>query len=120
MASSINPKETFNVLSHPPDLAILFSNPGKKANNANGNAIAIENPRNPIIGPILSFCRLISTNRFPIKGAVHENDTSTKVNAIKNIPEKLLILAFESTLLVQDDGKVISNAPKNEIPNNAN
>src|ERR1019366_8391351 len=116
IAISINPKDTFNVFNQPPDFAILLSNPGKNANNANGNAIAREKPRNPIIGPSLSCCCVTSTNKFPIKGAVHENDTNTNVSAIKKIPEKLLWLAFESTLLVHDEGNVISKAPKKDIP----
>ena len=120
MASSIKPKETFSVFSHPPDFAILLSNPGKKANSANGKAMAMENPRKPMMGPSRSFCLLTSTNKFPIKGAVHENDTSTNVKAIKKIPEKLLRLALESTLLVNAEGTVISKAPRNEIPNKAN
>jgi hypothetical protein len=120
IASSIKPKETFNVFSHPPDLAILLSRPGKKANNANGSAIAMEKPRKPIIGPSLSFCLLTSISKFPIKGAVHENDTNTNVKAIKKIPLKLLRLAFESTVFVHDAGRVISNAPKKEIPNKTN
>ena len=73
-----------------------------------------------MIGPSLSFCCVTSTNKFPIKGAVHENETNTNVSAIKKIPEKLLWLAFESTLLVHEEGNVISNAPKNDIPKTMN
>jgi hypothetical protein len=51
---------------------------------------------------------------------VHENETSTKVSAIKNIPEKLLRPALESTLFVQEAGNVISKAPRKEIPNRRN
>ena len=120
MASSIKPKETFKVFSHPPDFAILLSRPGKNAKNANGNAIAIEKPRKPIMGPILSFCWLTSINKLPIKGAVHENETSTNVKAIKNIPEKLPMLDFESILLVQAAGSVISKAPRKDMPNSTN
>ena len=120
MASSINPKETLSVLSQPPDFAILFNKPGKNAKNANGKAMAIEKPRKPIIGPNLSFCWLTSTNKFPIKGAVQENETNTNVSAIKNIPEKLLRLALESALFVHEAGNVISNAPRKEIPKKRN
>ena len=55
-----------------------------------------------------------------MKGAVHEKDTSTSVSAIKKIPEKLLVLAFESTLFVHEAGSVISNAPKNDTPKTMN
>lgn len=116
----MKPNETFNVFNHPPDLAILFKRPGKKAKNANGSAIAIEKPKKPMMGPILSFCWLISTRRLPIKAAVHENETKTKVSAIKKIPENELVLAFESILLVHVDGNVISKAPKNEMPKTIN
>lgn len=120
IAISIKPKETFKVFNQPPDLAILFSNPGKNANNAKGNAIAKENPRKPIIGPSLSFCCVTSTNKFPINGAVHEKETNTNVRAMKKIPEKFCVLAFESTLLVHEEGNVISNAPKKDIPKTMN
>ena len=120
IAISIKPKDTFKVFNQPPDFAILLSMPGKKAKNANGNAMAREKPRKPIMGPSLSFCWVTSINRFPINGAVQEKETSTSVRAMKKIPEMLLVLAFESTLLVQEDGKVISNAPKNEIPKTIN
>ena len=116
IAISINPKETFKVFNQPPDFAILLSNPGKNAKNANGSAIANENSRNPITGPNRSFCSDTSTSKLPIKGAVHEKETKTRVRAIKKMPEKLLVPAFESALFVQEDGRVISNAPKNDIP----
>lgn len=120
MASSINPKETFKVFNHPPDFAILFNKPGKKAKNAKGKAMAIENPKKPITGPTLSFCWLTSINKLPIKGAVHEKETSTNVNAIKKIPEKLFKPALESTLFVQAAGNVISKAPRKEMPKTRN
>src|SRR5687767_11299169 len=100
MPISMNPNDTFNVLSHPPDFAILFNSPGKKAKNAKGKAIAKENPTKPMIGPRRACCWLTSTKRFPMNGAVHENETNTSVSAIKNIPEKLLVFAFESALFV--------------------
>lgn len=82
--------------------------------------MAKENPRNPTIGPKRSFCWVTSTNKFPINGAVQEKETNTNVSAIKNIPEKLCEFAFASTLLVQEEGKVISKAPKKEIPKTMN
>lgn len=120
MAISIKPKQTFNVFSHPPDFAILLSNPGKKAKNANGNAMASENPRKPAIGPSLSFCWVTSINKFPMKGAVHENETNTNVSAIKKMPEKLCVPAFESTLFAHADGNLISKAPRKDMPKNMN
>ena len=48
-------------------------------------------------------------------GAVQENDTSTSVNAIKNIEMRPVACeALESTELAQLSGNLISNQPKNE------
>ena len=73
-----------------------------------------------MMGPALSFCVVMSINKLPMKGAVHENDTSTSVSAIKKMPEILCIFALESALLVHEDGSVISNAPRNDMPNTIN
>ena len=51
-----------------------------------------------------------------MNGAVQEKDTRTRVKAIKNIPEKLLVWALESALLVHFAGNIISKAPRKEIP----
>jgi hypothetical protein len=42
-ANSKNPSETFTVFNQPPDFGKEFIQPGNKANNLNGNAIAEEN-----------------------------------------------------------------------------
>jgi hypothetical protein len=58
------------------------------------------------------------TSNVPMMGPVHENDTKTSVNAMKKMLSKPIELsALSFTLLVQDDGNVISNAPKNETAN---
>ena len=49
-------------------------------------------------------------------GPVHENETTTKVSAIKKIPIKLPVLALLSALFPHELGKEISKAPRNEIP----
>ena len=49
-ANSKNPNTTLTVFNQPPDFGSEFSQPGKAANNANGRAIAKENPNIPIIG----------------------------------------------------------------------
>ena len=51
---------------------------------------------------------------------MQENETSTSVNAMKNIPQKLPVLALASDRLVHEDGRVISKAPRKEIPNTTN
>ena len=49
----------------------------------------------------------------PIIGPVHENDTNTSVNAMKNMLSKPVVLsAFASMAFDQRDGSVSSNAPK--------
>jgi hypothetical protein len=48
---------------------------------------------------------------------VQLKETTTKTNAIKKIPIKLLVLALVSNLLLHEEGSVISKAPKSEIPN---
>ena len=49
-------------------------------------------------------------------GPVQENETTTNVRAIKNIPAKLVIPALLSATFPQELGNSISNAPRNEIP----
>ena len=48
-------------------------------------------------------------------GAVHENDTSTSVNAMRKMESSpLVVVALVSTLLAQLSGSLISNQPKND------
>ena len=58
------------------------------------------------------------TSSVPMIGPVQENDTSTSVNDMKkilNIP--VVESALLSSLVVQEAGNTISNAPKNEMAN---
>ena len=50
-------------------------------------------------------------------GPVQLKLTSTSVRARKNTPKRPFLLLPLSALVVQDDGNVISNAPKNEAAN---
>ena len=50
----------------------------------------------------------------PTIGPVHENDTSTRVRAMKNTPARPFLSEFLSLLFTIDSGSVISNAPKND------
>ena len=90
--------------------------PGKIANNANGRASPIEKPNIPKAGPPIPPLPAI-TKREPTIGPVHEKETITNVNAIKNMPPKLETLALLSVTFVHEEGNVISKAPKNDIPN---
>ena len=53
-------------------------------------------------------------------GPVQEKETTTSVNAIKKMPANDPTLALLSVLLAQDEGSVISKAPRNETPNKTN
>ena len=67
------------------------------ANNVNGNA----SPAPKAAMPSNGFTKCpptASINKLPTIGPVQEKETSTKVNAMKNIPAKLPMLLFESIL----------------------
>ena len=51
---------------------------------------------------------------------MQEKETSTSVRARKKIPARPFLLEFWSDLLTQEDGSVISNAPKKEAANTMN
>ena len=53
----------------------------------------------------------------PTIGPVHENDTRTRVSAMKNTPARPFLSEFLSLLLTIESGSVISNAPKNDAAN---
>ena len=118
-ANSKKPNTTFTVFIQPPDLGKECNQPGKAANKAKGKAIANEKPNIPIIGDIPP-CEAACTNNEPTIGPVHEKDTMANANAIKKIPIKPLRSAWASILVLHELGKVISNAPKNEMANTTN
>src|SRR5690554_7728041 len=76
-ANSKNPKNTFTVLSHPPDFGREFIHPGKAANNPKGKANASEKPNIPTKGAIPPR-DAASTNNIPIMGPVHEKETMAR------------------------------------------
>ena len=108
-ANSINPKITFTVVSQPPDFGNDCNHCGNKANKVNGNANAIPKPNKPINND-----EPPTTNSVPIIGPVQENETNANVNAIKKMPMYPPLLDKLSVLFAQDDGRVISNKPKND------
>ena len=61
---------------------------------------------------------LMST--VPTIGPVQENDTSTRVRAIKNTPARPPLSEFLSLLFTREEGSCISNAPKNDAANSIN
>src|SRR5690606_13224408 len=119
-ANSINPKETFTVFNHPPELGIEFNQLGEMANNVKGSASAKENPNIPMAGPNKAPEFADSTRSVPIIGPVQENETNAKVRAMKKMPINPPLSAPLSDLFNHIEGKVISQAPKKEIAKTTN
>ena len=114
----MNPSTTFTELSHPPDFGISLSIDGKSENSENGMARAKAKPNIPTAGPVMLPMVAASTSNVPMIGPVHENDTSVRVNAMKNMLRNPVVLpARLSIWFDHDDGNVMSNAPKNEMAN---
>ena len=98
-----------------PDFGADFSHVGNIAKRVNGNANANAKPNIPIAGAAKSPVEATPTNKNPIIGPVQEKDTNVSVNAIKNILSNPLVAeALLSTELLHEDGRVISNHPKND------
>ena len=88
------------------------------ANRVNGNASAMAKPNIPMAGAITLPVVETSTNKKPMIGPVHENETKDRVNAIRKILNKPLVCsALLSTALLHFEGRVSSNAPKKEAAN---
>src|SRR6056300_1380702 len=81
-ASSKNPKTTFTVFIHPPDLGKDCSHPGKAAKSIKGKLKAREKPNMPMAGPSNSPEWLARTNKEPMSGPVQLKDTQASVKAI--------------------------------------
>ena len=95
-----------------------FSQDGNMANSVNGNANARAKPNMPIAGATTLPVVETSTNKKPMIGPVHENETKDRVNAIRKILNKPLVCsALLSTALLHFEGRVSSNAPKKEAAN---
>ena len=106
---------------HPPDLGMDFSQDGNMANKVNGRARAMAKPNIPMAGATMLPVVETSTKRKPMIGPVQENDTSDRVNAIRKMLNKPpAFSALLSTAVLQEEGKVISKAPKKEAANTTN
>ena len=104
-----------------PERGADLSNDGNMANNVNGNANANAKPNIPTAGLIQLPEVTVSTNSKPMIGAVQENDTKTRVNAMRKIEIKPVALeALVSTEFAQLSGNLISNHPKNDNANTTN
>ena len=89
--------------------------PGKIAKSVKGIAKASENPSMPMIG-FTNAPWEAAIKIEPASGPVHENDTNTRVKAIKNTPIKPPLSDLASTVFTKFEGNTISKAPKKEIP----
>ena len=118
-ANSRNPKTTFTVLSHPPDLGKECNQLGNKAKSMNGKAKANENPSIPTIGAIPPL-EAASTKSVPTMGPVQENETMAKAKAMNKIPTTPPLSACRSTFVAQELGNIISKAPKKEVAKTIN
>ena len=115
----MKPSTTLTLLSHPPDLGRFFSSEGKRARRVNGRAKAMLKASIVTMGVQNSpAVDLIST--VPTMGPVQEKETRTRVRARKKMPARPFLPELRSDLLTQDDGSVISNAPKKEAANTMN
>ncbi len=87
------------------------------AKRVKGRAKAKENPSIPIIGSITAppadWTRMV-----PTIGPVHENETRTRVKAIKKGPPMPPLSTRSSDLLIIQLGRLISNIPKNHAAKN--
>ena len=111
----MNPSTTFMTFIHPPDLGADLSSEGNIANRVNGIASAMANPSMPIVGAMMLPWVDTATRSSPMMGPVHENETSVRVNAMRNmLSSPLADSDLRSILLLHDEGRVISKAPKND------
>ena len=108
--SSINPKNTFTVFIQPPDFGKLCNACGNKANNPKTIAQLNPKPAKAKVNNIGTFEDPVTAlpNKLPKIGPVQENDTITKVNAIKKIPIIPPASSAFEDLLAMALGKVMS------------
>ncbi len=98
-----------------------MSHEGNNANNVNGIANASAKPSIPTVGLTQLPDVTVSTSSNPMIGAVQENETNTRVNAMRKIDSSPVVEeAFVSTLFAQLSGSFISNHPKNDNANTTN
>ena len=111
----MKPSTTLMVVIHEPDFGACFSQAGNMAKSVKGRANASAKPNMPRAGASQLPLVVVSTSSRPMIGAVQENDTSTRVKAMRKMEIRPLVSeAFVSTLLAHESGSLISNQPKND------
>ena len=93
-ASSINPKVTFTVLSHPPLLGSDFSIDGKKANKEKGKANPTPKPSMPSTGAMLTPWVDVLPSNVPTMGPVQLKLTITNVKRHKKDTDQATFSRF--------------------------
>ena len=99
-----------------PDFGSLLITFGKNASRVNGTARATPNPNIPYVKSIAPPSDVkVPTSKVPNIGPVQENETKHNVSDIKNVEIKPLYkFDFESTVLDQELGRVMSKSPNKE------
>ena len=117
-ANSKNPRVTLILFIHEPPRLVFFKRVGKRAKRVKGSANAMAKPSIPMVGASTPPPEVLTpTRRNPMMGPVQEKLTKAKVNAMRKILSKPVVLeALESMALFHLEGRVISNPPKNEAP----
>ena len=108
----MKPRTTLTLFSQLPP-RIFFSREGKRAKRVNGSAKATEKASIVTIG-VQNSPRVERMSTEPTMGPVQEKDTSTRVSAMKKMPARPFLPVPASLRFCQEDGRVISNAPKKE------
>ena len=109
-ANSIKPRTTFTVFIQPPDFGKLAKMFGNKANNPKTIAQLKPNPAKAKVNNIGTFAEPVTAlpNKLPKIGPVQENETITKVKAMKKIPIIPPASSAFEDLLAIELGNVIS------------
>ena len=109
-ANYINPRTTFTVFIQPPDFGKLCNACGNNANNPKTSAQANPKPAKAKVNNVGTLVAPATTppNKLPKIGPVQENDTMTKVKAIKKIPINPPASSALEDLLAIELGNVIS------------
>ena len=109
-ANSTNPRTTFTVFIQPPDFGKLCNACGNNANKPKTIAQANPKPAKAKVSSIGTFAEPVIAlpNKLPKIGPVHENETITRVKAMKKIPIIPPASSAFEDLLAIELGSVIS------------
>ena len=100
-----------------PLLGICLSQAGNMAKSVKGRARAKAKPNMPMVGARSEPLVPTSTSRKPMMGPVHEKLTRLRVNAMRKMLKRPVVLPdFLSTAFVQLLGNVISKPPRKLAP----